>query len=696
MSIELRPLGVTCNLSCHYCYQQPQRDAGNHHLPYDLEKMKLEAARIGEPFTLFGGEPLLMPFDDLEHIFSWGMEKFGSSSIQTNGALIADRHIELFRKYKVNVGISIDGPAMLNDVRWHGTVERTRKTTDQIEHVIERLCAEYKAPGLIVTLHQGNATAEKLPVMNAWMRRLDRVGIKSVRLHLLEIDNESLRDTLALSARQNIEAMLTFAKLENELKNIRFDLFRDMQDLLMGRDERASCIWRTCDPYTTRAVQGIEGNGQSSNCGRTNKDGIDFIKAPVSGYERYIALHDTPQSDNGCSGCRFFLMCKGQCPGTAIGGDWRNRTEHCEEWKYLFRMLERRLILSGEVPLTIQPLRLALEKQQIDAWEKGSNPSLQSGLSRLNKRLPVVTSSPKVVSQVDRSGESQPAVPRISWVSRKAQELWQERLERIQAMLEDMTVITAQVNRGRLSVRRIPSSGASRQFALAAQFGLDAVFLPDTSLPDAVCTRPGVLSTGILWVGNPDAIAGTKADWIAGGQIDPSRLALPACCSAEASKRKLPASFESRLRVIVPESEPIVYLPEHLWVHSLHVYLGLSVLPLLPCRIDCAAWLEEAGQFLRVAAENGYNAEADWMREWMSWSTSWSELHGITEVKTPVFKMCVSSKPDLGPRRLLRAGSEKVECGATGLSFPFLKPVRSDASLVMIRAEPQPQKSHRP
>jgi sulfatase maturation enzyme AslB (radical SAM superfamily) len=58
MSIELRPLGVACNLACHYCYQNPQRDAGNQRMNYDPEKMKKDAARIGGPFTLFGGEPL--------------------------------------------------------------------------------------------------------------------------------------------------------------------------------------------------------------------------------------------------------------------------------------------------------------------------------------------------------------------------------------------------------------------------------------------------------------------------------------------------------------------------------------------------------------------------------------------------------------------------------------------------------------
>ena len=62
---------------------------------------------------------------------------------------------------------------------------------------------------------------------------------------------------------------------------------------------------------------------RSSNCGRTNKDGVDYLKSDHQGYERYIALYNTPHEHGGCKGCRFFLMCKGQCPGTAIDGDWQ-------------------------------------------------------------------------------------------------------------------------------------------------------------------------------------------------------------------------------------------------------------------------------------------------------------------------------------------------------------------------------------
>ena len=65
MTIELRPLGVLCNIQCTYCYQNPQRDAGNIRKSYDLELMKSALEEQGGPFILFGGEPLLLPMKDL-------------------------------------------------------------------------------------------------------------------------------------------------------------------------------------------------------------------------------------------------------------------------------------------------------------------------------------------------------------------------------------------------------------------------------------------------------------------------------------------------------------------------------------------------------------------------------------------------------------------------------------------------------
>jgi uncharacterized protein len=339
--------------------------------------MKAAVEQEGGPFTLFGGEPLLVPLADLEDLFAWGFERWGRNSIQTNGTLLTDAHIELFARYKVSVGVSMDGPGPLNDVRWHGSLEKTREATARTQNAIERLCQAGIAPSVIVTLHRGNATEDKLPTLYDWVRTLSELGVRWMRLHLLESETQFVRERFALSDDENIAALVGFLALESKLDRLHFDIFEDMRRMLLGRDQSTTCIWNACDPYTTRAVRGVEGNGQRSNCGRTNKDGVDWVKAELPGYERYLALYHTPQDAGGCSGCRFFLMCKGQCPGTAIDGDWRNRTEHCAVWKHLYALLERELKASGEQPLSLSPWRGSVERGFLERWEEGENPSIE-------------------------------------------------------------------------------------------------------------------------------------------------------------------------------------------------------------------------------------------------------------------------------------------------------------------------------
>jgi uncharacterized protein len=383
VTVELRPLGVKCNIQCRYCYQEPQRDARNLVHGYDIERMKAGILREGGPFSLFGGEPLLVPLRDLEDLWSWGYQHFGRNSVQTNGVLITDAHIELFKRYRVGVGISLDGPGELNDVRWHGSLQRTRRSTARTESAIARLCAEGMPPSLIITLHRSNACRDRLPQLLDWIASVDSVGVRSARLHLLESESEEIRRTYALTDDENIAALLALAELQTRLVQLSFDVFPDMYRMMTAHDRDATCIWQACDPYTTRAVRGVEGQGQSSNCGRTNKDGIDFLKSTEEGYERYLALYHTPQAAGGCHGCRFFLMCKGQCPGTAIDGDWRNRTEHCGVWMTLYDHLEREMVSSGESPLSLHPRRAEIEQQLLSAWAVGKNISVGQAVATI-------------------------------------------------------------------------------------------------------------------------------------------------------------------------------------------------------------------------------------------------------------------------------------------------------------------------
>lgn len=167
MSVEVRPLGDRCNIQCAYCYQEAARAGELSGKRYSVARMIEALSQLGQSFTLFGGEALLVPIADLERLFAFGLERYGRNGIQTNGTLLRPDHIELFRRYQVDVGVSIDGPGALNDIRWAGSRCATQRATTRTEAVIEILCRTLKPPSVIVTLHRQNASEPRLPLLLA-------------------------------------------------------------------------------------------------------------------------------------------------------------------------------------------------------------------------------------------------------------------------------------------------------------------------------------------------------------------------------------------------------------------------------------------------------------------------------------------------------------------------------------------------
>lgn len=379
MTVELTPRGELCQLACTYCYQHPVRDGGNVRTAYDVDAMIAALDRMGQDFTVFGGEALLTPIDVLERVWAFGFARFKKNGVQTNGALITDAHVALFRAYAVHVGFSIDGPVEMNDARWAGSLEKTRESTARSQANLDRLLRERIPASLIVTLHALNASRPDLrDRLKAWLGDLAARGLKDVRLHVLEVDHESVRERLALTNTQKIEALLDFDAFERAMGGaLVFDIFRDIEKSLQSKRD-VTCTWNSCDPYTTPAVQGVDGQGHASNCGRTNKDGVAWLKASTHGRFRQLALYETPREHGGCQGCRFFLMCNGQCPGTAIDGDWRNRSQDCEVYYALFETKERELLARGIQPTSLAPDRPELEAQFL-AGVMGSGDAIGHG-----------------------------------------------------------------------------------------------------------------------------------------------------------------------------------------------------------------------------------------------------------------------------------------------------------------------------
>lgn len=147
-------LTEVCNINCTYCYVFNRGDESyKKHAKYmQPETIRALAEFLSSAATelnanevrvdFHGGEPLMMKkqrFDEYCELIKLLLPKdvrliFG---LQTNGMLVDEGWIELFHKYQVNVGVSLDGPKDFNDRervdhQGRGTYDRARRGLDML------------------------------------------------------------------------------------------------------------------------------------------------------------------------------------------------------------------------------------------------------------------------------------------------------------------------------------------------------------------------------------------------------------------------------------------------------------------------------------------------------------------------------------------------------------------------------------
>ena len=100
-------------------------------------------------------------------------------------------------------------------------------------------------------------------------------------------------------------------------------------------------------------------------------------------------------------------------------------------------------------------------------------------------------------------------------------------------------------------------------------------------------------------------------------------------------------------------------------------WASVRLVPSLPCSFACEDSLTLGDMMRDVMIENGHEAEVGWLEQLLSMPVEWSALHGIAEIKTPLF--VVSTRTDLTATKYVvrKQGTFYPEEGATGLVFPF-------------------------
>ena len=126
-------VAATCNLNCAYCYVYNKADSSWRDRPAimphsvftaTIERIREHCLLSGQKnveITYHGGEPCLV---GPERFSRWCEQARARLSdivkvrfvIQTNATLITPEWLDAFRAHSVSVGVSLDGPAHINDV----------------------------------------------------------------------------------------------------------------------------------------------------------------------------------------------------------------------------------------------------------------------------------------------------------------------------------------------------------------------------------------------------------------------------------------------------------------------------------------------------------------------------------------------------------------------------------------------------
>ncbi len=162
----IKPAGPRCNLACRYCFYSHDLEPDSS-LPVVmaddvLETMIRKFLALGMPMSILcwqGGEPTLAGIDFFRRVVE--LEKqYGSpgqvvsNALQTNGQLIDDEWAELLAEYRFLVGLSIDGPAEVNDAqrvdaRGRGSLAGALRAAELFDsHAVEY--------NILTVIHSGN------------------------------------------------------------------------------------------------------------------------------------------------------------------------------------------------------------------------------------------------------------------------------------------------------------------------------------------------------------------------------------------------------------------------------------------------------------------------------------------------------------------------------------------------------------
>lgn len=347
-----------CNLGCVYCFAESGREK---------QDMKLETAlkavdRLMEmPYNNFcikfnGGEPLLRR-DLLEDICSNTIERFREIKgegfllfeITTNGTLVDEEAIALFKRYNMRVLVSTDGPGHLHD-KYRTYKNGSPSSGDVLKGIRRMQDAGY--PFRVITV----VTRENLPYPGEIIDFFSALGITNLRFNPI-LRHGSGKDDWAskgIEPREYLDFMKVVATRCGEDGSLHEDNLESILRNMVSRMRNFKCMRSNCgcgyyylcidtggDVYPCAFFLGEIPGLELGNIHRE----VDFVECGA-GHPLVKTLPSRRAAEiESCSLCRWRHLCEGGCTLGAYlkSGTIFAPTYLCDYYKGMYAFLFSRL-----------------------------------------------------------------------------------------------------------------------------------------------------------------------------------------------------------------------------------------------------------------------------------------------------------------------------------------------------------------